>query len=48
MMGRSIPYFLAFWQEERQGIGKRHLRLVGLTYGCFGLGLALYFASQGA
>jgi len=25
-----------------------YLRIVGPTYGCFGLGLALYFASQGA
>ena len=28
--------------------GTAYLRLVGPTYGCFGLGLALYFASQGA
>jgi len=24
-----------------------YLRIVGPTYGCFGLGLALYFAAQG-
>src|SRR5262249_8030065 len=28
--------------------GTAYLRIVGPTYGCFGLGLALYFASQGA
>lgn len=28
--------------------GAAYLRIVGPTYGCFGLGLALYFASQGA
>jgi putative MATE family efflux protein len=28
--------------------GTRYLRIVGPTYGFFGLGLALYFASQGA
>jgi Na+-driven multidrug efflux pump len=29
-------------------VGATYLRIVGPTYGCFGLGLALYFASQGA
>jgi putative MATE family efflux protein len=29
-------------------VGTTYLRIVGPTYGCFGLGLALYFASQGA
>ena len=29
-------------------LGARYLRTVGPTYGLFGLGLALYFASQGA
>jgi putative MATE family efflux protein len=28
--------------------GRRYLRMVGPTYACFGFGLALYFASQGA
>jgi Na+-driven multidrug efflux pump len=28
--------------------GSAYLRIVGPTYGFFGLGLALYFASQGA
>ena len=28
-------------------IGTTYLKIVGPTYGCFGLGLALYFASQG-
>jgi Na+-driven multidrug efflux pump len=29
-------------------VGSRYLRTVGPLYGLFGLGLALYFASQGA
>jgi MATE family, multidrug efflux pump len=29
-------------------VGAAYLRFVGPAYGCFGLGLALYFASQGA
>jgi putative MATE family efflux protein len=29
-------------------VGAQYLRLVGPFYGCFGVGLALYFASQGA
>src|SRR5215510_8517843 len=29
-------------------VGTTYLQLVGPAYGCFGLGLALYFASQGA
>ena len=29
-------------------VGTRYLRIVGPFYGFFGLGLALYFASQGA
>jgi putative MATE family efflux protein len=28
-------------------VGTTYLRIVGPTYGCFGFGLALYFASQG-
>jgi len=28
--------------------GARYLRIVGPVYGLFGLGMALYFASQGA
>jgi len=28
-------------------VGTMYLRIVGPTYGCFGLGLALYFAAQG-
>jgi Na+-driven multidrug efflux pump len=28
--------------------GSRYLRIVGPVYGLFGLGMALYFASQGA
>jgi len=30
------------------GAGARYLRIVGPVYGLFGLGMALYFASQGA
>jgi Na+-driven multidrug efflux pump len=29
-------------------VGAAYLRIVGPVYGCFGLGLALYFAAQGA
>lgn len=36
----SDPVVLAF--------GSDYLRIVGAFYGCFGLGLALFFASQGA
>jgi len=35
-------------QPEVLSVGTTYLQLVGPTYGCFGLGLALYFASQGA
>ena len=31
-----------------QAVGSTYLLIVGPAYGCFGLGLALYFASQGA
>ncbi|PWT73374.1 MAG: MATE family efflux transporter [Proteobacteria bacterium] len=38
-----------FAQDERMlETGSAYLRVVGPTYGFFGLGLALYFASQGA
>jgi Na+-driven multidrug efflux pump len=33
---------------EILAVGSTYLRIVGPTYGFFGLGLALYFASQGA
>jgi Na+-driven multidrug efflux pump len=33
---------------EMLASGAAYLRVVGPFYGCFGLGLALYFASQGA
>jgi putative MATE family efflux protein len=35
-------------QPEVLAAGETYLRIVGPTYGLFGLGLALYFASQGA
>lgn len=35
-------------QPEVLAVGATYLRTVGPTYGFFGLGLALYFASQGA
>lgn len=35
-------------QPEMIDAGSAYLRMVGPTYGFFGLGLALYFASQGA
>ena len=34
-------------QPEVLAAGETYLRIVGPTYGLFGLGLALYFASQG-
>jgi putative MATE family efflux protein len=33
---------------EMHRVGAQYLRIVGLAYGFFGIGLALYFASQGA
>ena len=35
-------------EPEVLAAGAAYLRVVGPTYGFFGLGLALYFASQGA
>ena len=35
-------------EPEVLAVGESYLRIVGPTYGLFGLGLALYFASQGA
>ena len=54
----TIGLVAAFWPEAWLGLfgaeprmlatGTAYLRSVGPTYGFFGLGLALYFASQGA
>jgi MATE family, multidrug efflux pump len=54
----SIGVVAAVWPQAWLGLfgddprvietGSAYLRLVGPTYGFFGLGLALYFASQGA
>jgi Na+-driven multidrug efflux pump len=54
----SVGLLAAIWPHARLGIftsepavlsvGETYLRFVGPTYGFFGLGLALYFASQGA
>jgi putative MATE family efflux protein len=54
----SIGVVAAVWPQAWLGLfgddprmietGSDYLRLVGPTYGFFGLGLALYFASQGA
>lgn len=54
----SIGIAAALWPEAWLGLfgddlrmietGSAYLRLVGPTYGFFGLGLSLYFASQGA
>jgi Na+-driven multidrug efflux pump len=35
-------------QPDMINVGSAYLRIVGPTYGFFGLGLSLYFASQGA
>ncbi len=54
----TIGLLAAFWPEAWLGLfghdpamlatGTAYLRTVGPTYGFFGLGLSLYFASQGA
>jgi Na+-driven multidrug efflux pump len=54
----TIGLLAAFWPEAWLGLfghdpamlatGATYLRTVGPTYGFFGLGLSLYFASQGA
>ena len=36
------------FRADRNGVGPEYLRTVGPFYGFFGLGLALYFSSQGA
>jgi putative MATE family efflux protein len=58
VMTESIGIAAAIWPQAWLGLfgddprmietGAAYLRLVGPTYGFFGLGLSLYFASQGA
>ena len=51
LFGAVFPHLwlgLFSTQPEVLTVGTTYLQLVGPTYGCFGLGLALYFASQGA
>lgn len=58
VMTESIGLAAAIWPEAWLGLfsaepgmlaaGSAYLRIVGPTYGFFGLGLVLYFASQGA
>jgi Na+-driven multidrug efflux pump len=51
LFGAVFPHLwlgLFSTHPEVLAVGTAYLRLVGPTYGCFGLGLALYFASQGA
>jgi Na+-driven multidrug efflux pump len=50
-LGAIFPYLwlgLFSTHPEVLRVGTTYLQLVGPAYGCFGLGLALYFASQGA
>jgi Na+-driven multidrug efflux pump len=57
-MTEAVGLAAAFWPAAWLGLfttapgaietGSQYLRYVGPTYGFFGLGLALYFASQGA
>ena len=51
LVGAVFPHWwlgLFSTQPEVLTVGTTYLQLVGPTYCCFGLGLALYFASQGA
>ncbi len=58
VLTESIGIAAALWPEAWLGLfgddprmletGSAYLRIVGPTYGFFGLGLSLYFASQGA
>ena len=57
-LSEAVGLAAAFWPEAWLGLygndpqmietGSAYLRIVGPAYGFFGLGLALYFASQGA
>ena len=51
LFGACLPHLwlgLFSANPEVLAAGTAYLRIVAPTYGCFGLGLALYFASQGA
>jgi putative MATE family efflux protein len=54
LVGLAAAVFPAAWlglftqDAEAIRVGSAYLRVVGPAYGLFGLGLALYFASQGA
>jgi Na+-driven multidrug efflux pump len=58
MLTEAVGLTAAIWPQAWLGLfgndpqmietGTAYLRIVGPTYGFFGLGLALYFASQGA
>ena len=51
LLGAVAPHlWLGLFSQEADVLaaGTTYLRIVGPTYGFFGLGLALYFASQGA
>jgi putative MATE family efflux protein len=51
LLGAVFPHLwlgLFSTHPEVLRVGTTYLQLVGPAYGCFGLGLALYFASQGA
>lgn len=51
LLGAVFPHLwlgLFSTHPEVLSVGTTYLQLVGPAYGCFGLGLALYFASQGA
>jgi len=51
LLGAAAPHlWLGLFSNEADVLaaGSTYLRIVGPTYGFFGLGLALYFASQGA
>ncbi len=51
LLGAVFPHLwlgLFSTHPEVLTVGTSYLQRVGPTYGCFGLGLALYFASQGA
>jgi putative MATE family efflux protein len=53
-IGLAAALFPQWWmalftsEASVQAVGIRYLRIVGPVYGFFGVGLALYFASQGA
>ncbi len=49
-LGAAFPYaWLSLFDSEPAMLdaGSRYLQVVGPVYGCFGLGLGLYFAAQG-